>query len=83
MSPVESMQPQTSTSSTTPDDTSRAAEVAQPGAVARVEQAVAALGELDARPLSDHPELYQRLHTQLQQALAEIDSGESRPANGR
>ena len=31
------------------------------------------LDELAGRPLAEHPDLYQRAHTRLQQALAEID----------
>lgn len=31
------------------------------------------LDSLAGRPLADHPDVYQRAHTRLQQALAEID----------
>jgi hypothetical protein len=35
---------------------------------------LAVLDELPSRPLSEHAEVYQRLHADLQAALAEIDS---------
>lgn len=40
---------------------------------ARIAQQVAALDKVADLPLSQHAEMYQRLHTELQDALADID----------
>ncbi|HJQ42156.1 MAG TPA: hypothetical protein VJ831_03650 [Jatrophihabitantaceae bacterium] len=40
-----------------------------------------ALADLDGRPLAEHAEIYQQLHAELQQSLAEIEQTESRPAS--
>lgn len=39
-----------------------------------VPAALAELSRLDVLPLAQHPELFQRVHGQLQAALAEIDT---------
>ena len=54
------------------DAASRAAEPA-PGSAGPVADALRALGELDAAPLAEHPDIYQRIHADLQDALAGID----------
>jgi hypothetical protein len=48
---------------------------AAPGqpAAARIAERVAALDAVGDLPLAEHAEAYQRLHTELQAALAEID----------
>ena len=38
-----------------------------------------ALADLDGRPLAEHAEIYQRLHTELQQALADIEQADAHP----
>jgi hypothetical protein len=43
--------------------------------VAAVEQAVAALDGLDHRPLAEHVEVFERIHTALSDALAAGSSG--------
>lgn len=43
--------------------------------VAAVERAVAALDGLDERPLGEHVEVFERLHTALSDALAAGSSG--------
>jgi hypothetical protein len=40
---------------------------------ARIAQQVAALDKVADLPLSQHAEMYQRLHAELQDALADID----------
>jgi hypothetical protein len=40
---------------------------------ARIAEQVAALDTVGDLPLAEHAEMYQRLHTELQGALAEID----------
>jgi len=40
---------------------------------ARIAEHLASLDALGSLPLAEHAEVYQRLHTQLQAALAEID----------
>jgi hypothetical protein len=40
---------------------------------AEVGRALAELGGLDALDLADHPDAYQRIHAELQNALASID----------
>ena len=46
----------------------------EPGATpARIAEQVAALDTVGDLPLAEHAEMYQRLHTELQGALAEID----------
>jgi hypothetical protein len=39
----------------------------------RIAERVAALDAVDELPLAEHVELYQRMHAELQSALAEID----------
>lgn len=59
---------------TTPTAGSAAPESAAEAAGAETAQArIAALEELSARPLAEHPEAYERLHADLRAALAEID----------
>jgi hypothetical protein len=48
-----------------------------PGADVRAKLDV--LAQLADRPLADHAEIYQQLHAELQQALAEIEQGEAAP----
>jgi hypothetical protein len=40
----------------------------------RIEAALAGLETLGERPLSEHAEVYEQVHTRLQAALSEIDS---------
>lgn len=37
------------------------------------------LAHLSERPLAEHAEVYQQLHAELQQSLAEIEQGEAPP----
>jgi hypothetical protein len=54
------------------DDAARAA--ASPAATTpAVAETLGLLDTLADRPLAEHPDIYQRAHTRLQQALAEID----------
>jgi hypothetical protein len=41
---------------------------------AQLQDRLAVLDSLDARPLAEHPDVYQQLHAELQAALAEIDT---------
>ena len=41
---------------------------------AQLTQRLSVLDGLDARPLAEHPDVYQQLHAELQATLAEIDS---------
>jgi hypothetical protein len=50
-----------------------AAVAAEPGAPSRVAAAVAELDRLPDLELAEHPDLYQRIHTELQGALSAID----------
>jgi len=45
----------------------------QPQSPSRVEAAVAELDRLPDLELAEHPDLYQRIHTELQGALSAID----------
>jgi hypothetical protein len=62
-----------------PADVSTPAEAPMPADPApglsseRIAARVAALDAVDELPLAEHVELYQRLHAELQSALAEID----------
>jgi hypothetical protein len=53
-----------------PEPATATAEAQPPS---RVEAAVAELGRLPDLDLADHPDLYQRIHTELQGALSAID----------
>jgi hypothetical protein len=44
-----------------------------PGPTQRISAHLGALSSLDSRPLAEHADVYQRVHTELQSALAEID----------
>lgn len=58
------------------DDAARSAapgpSPAEPSS-AEVGRALAEIGSLDALDLADHPDAYQRIHAELQNALASID----------
>ena len=41
---------------------------------AELQQRLSVLDGLEQRPLSEHPDVYQQLHADLQATLAEIDS---------
>ena len=41
---------------------------------AQLAQRLSVLGDLDALPLAEHPDVYQQLHADLQATLAEIDT---------
>lgn len=61
-------------SSSTAPSAPRAPAGAAPDAAAQVRESLTELADLQGRPLREHPEIYQRVHTALQEALAEIDS---------
>ncbi|MFI0408375.1 hypothetical protein [Actinomadura sp. 3N508] len=46
----------------------------------RVDAAVARLGELGARPVAEHVEIYEDVHQRLQELLASADQDEPGPA---
>jgi hypothetical protein len=46
---------------------------AEGAGTANQQTGIAALEELAARPLAEHPAAYERLHAELRSALAEID----------
>ncbi|TDB89313.1 hypothetical protein E1264_08630 [Actinomadura sp. KC216] len=46
----------------------------------RVDAAVARLGELGARPVPEHVEIYEDVHQRLQELLASADQDEPQPA---
>lgn len=50
-------------------------QVPPPVLPARLAERVAALDTVGDLPLAEHAEAYQRLHTELQAELAEIDGG--------
>ena len=41
---------------------------------AQLSERLSVLDDLDALPLSEHPDVYQQLHADLQATLAEIDT---------
>ncbi|WP_207929348.1 hypothetical protein, partial [Actinomadura sp. 6K520] len=49
----------------------------------RVDAAVARLGELGARPVSGHVEIYEDVHQRLQDLLASADAAEQDEPSGR
>lgn len=49
-------------------------EAAQSDIAAELDRRLAVLDTLGERPLSEHPDVYQQLHADLQATLAEIDS---------
>ena len=54
-----------------------AAEQQQPPVTgeARVDAAVARLGELAGRPVTEHPAVFEQVHRQLREVLGELDAG--------
>jgi hypothetical protein len=46
----------------------------------RVDAALKLLERLPGLPVSEHPELFEQVHAQLSEVLAELDSGPARPA---
>lgn len=59
-------------SGTAPDSAADAASAAAPSNEGW-QQRLAALDDVDARPLAEHVEIYQGLHAELQAALTDID----------
>jgi hypothetical protein len=59
---------------TTERATAPAVPVAPPAADTPVARAVRELDTLDDRELAEHPDVYQRIHAELQSALATIDN---------
>lgn len=57
-----------------------AAEPPGPTGDPRVDAAMARLGELGARPVSEHVEIYEDVHRRLQELLASADQDERSPA---
>jgi hypothetical protein len=47
----------------------------------RVDAALRLLDRLPGLPVSDHPELFERVHAQLSDVLGELDSGSAGPAD--
>jgi hypothetical protein len=45
----------------------------RPAAVTRVAATVAALDGLAARPLAEHPDVYEQVHRELRAVLAQLD----------
>jgi hypothetical protein len=48
----------------------------------RVDAALKLLDRLPGLPVSEHPELFERVHAQLRDVLGELDSGPAAPADG-
>jgi len=59
---------------TTPVAEPAAATAPEPAAASPVAAALAELDTLPERELAEHPEVYQRIHAELQSALATIDN---------
>jgi hypothetical protein len=60
-------------------DQASPADLSEPGLTAtgepRVDAALRQLGELDERPVSEHPQVFERVHGQLVEVLGELHSG--------
>ncbi|MGH8963434.1 MAG: hypothetical protein ACRDWT_19960 [Jatrophihabitantaceae bacterium] len=56
-----------------PDATESARAPVEPSSHEWIETQLSALEDLESRPLSEHADVFQRLHSQLQSALAEVD----------
>ncbi|HUJ08068.1 MAG TPA: hypothetical protein VLX31_18320 [Streptosporangiaceae bacterium] len=48
----------------------------------RVDAALRMLGELDGLPVTEHPQVFERVHGQLVEVLGELHAGADQPARG-